>query len=90
MRVLVERPTFSKRIFELYASKIMTADGAPISIQDGEELRLKYDDRDFQIRFGTDRFSVGNELYYEARLERQGHSPVAGDNLSGLAVRSAQ
>jgi signal transduction histidine kinase/CheY-like chemotaxis protein len=69
MRVLVERPTFSKRIFELYASKIMTADGAPISIQDGEELRLKYDDRDFQIRFGTDRFSVGNELYYEARLE---------------------
>src|SRR5260370_36743746 len=47
----------------------MTADGAPISIQDGEELRLKYDDRDFQIRFGIDRFSVGNELYYEARLE---------------------
>ncbi len=47
----------------------MTADGAPISIRDGEELRLKYDDRDFQIRFGTDRFSVGNELYYEVRLE---------------------
>jgi hypothetical protein len=69
MRVLLDRPAFSKRKFELYPSQITTADGTPILIRDGKELTLQYDDRDFQIRFGTDRFSVGNELYYEARLE---------------------
>jgi signal transduction histidine kinase/CheY-like chemotaxis protein len=69
MRVVLDRPTLSKRKFELYPSRIVTADGAPIPVRDGQGLTLKYDDRDFQIRFGTDRFSVGNELYYEARLE---------------------
>ncbi len=69
-RHLVDRPPhLAKGFSSFYASKIMTADGAPISIQDGEELMLKYDDRDFQIHFGTDRFSVGDELYYEARLQ---------------------
>jgi hypothetical protein len=47
----------------------MTVDGTPISIRDGKELTIKYDDRDFQIRFGTDHFSVVNELYYQATLE---------------------
>jgi signal transduction histidine kinase/CheY-like chemotaxis protein len=69
MRVILDRPVLSKRKFELYPSRIVTADGAPISLPDGKGLALKYDDRDFQIRFGTDRFSVGDELYYEARLE---------------------
>ncbi len=69
MRVLLDRTAFSKRKFELYPSQIVTADGAPIATQSGKELRLKYDGRDFQIRFGTDHFSVGDELYYEARLE---------------------
>jgi signal transduction histidine kinase/CheY-like chemotaxis protein/ligand-binding sensor domain-containing protein len=69
MRVVLNQPALSKRKFELYPSRIVTADGAPISVQDGQGLVLKYDDRDFQIRFGTDRFSVGDELYYEARLE---------------------
>ncbi|MBV9878269.1 MAG: response regulator [Verrucomicrobia bacterium] len=69
MRVLLNRPAFSKRRFELYPSQIVTSDGVPIFNQDGKELRLKYDDRDFQIRFGTDHFSVGDEIYYEARLE---------------------
>jgi signal transduction histidine kinase/CheY-like chemotaxis protein len=69
MRVLLDRPAFSKRKFKLYPSQIVTADGVPMSTQGGKELRLKYDDRDFQIRFGTDHFSVGDELYYEARLE---------------------
>jgi signal transduction histidine kinase/ActR/RegA family two-component response regulator len=71
MRVLLDRPPFSKRKFELYPSQIVTADGVPVSNQGGKELRLKYDDRDFQIRFGTDHFSVGDEIYYEARLEGQ-------------------
>ncbi|MBV9731783.1 MAG: hypothetical protein JO275_03340, partial [Verrucomicrobia bacterium] len=71
MRVLLNRPAFSKRKFELYPSQIVTADGVPIPNQGGKELRLKYDDRDFQIRFGTDHFSVGDEIYYEARLEGQ-------------------
>jgi signal transduction histidine kinase/CheY-like chemotaxis protein len=71
MRVLLDRPAFSKRRFELYPSQIVTDDGVPISNQGGKELRLKYDDRDFQIRFGTDHFSVGDEIYYEARLEGQ-------------------
>jgi signal transduction histidine kinase/CheY-like chemotaxis protein len=69
MRVLLDRPTFSKREFELYSTQIVTSDGVPISNQGGKELRLKYDERDFQIRFGTDHFSVGDEIYYEARLE---------------------
>jgi signal transduction histidine kinase/CheY-like chemotaxis protein/streptogramin lyase len=69
MRVLLDRSAVSKRKFELYPSQIVTADGAPIAAQSGKELRLKYDGRDFQIRFGTDHFSVGDELYYEARLE---------------------
>src|SRR5260221_88116 len=69
MRVLLDRPAFSKRKFELYPSQIVTADGKPIPIADGKELTLKYDDRDFQIRLGTDHFSVGDALYYEARLE---------------------
>jgi signal transduction histidine kinase/ActR/RegA family two-component response regulator len=71
MRVLLDRPAFSKRKFALYPSQIVTDDAVPISNQGGEELRLKYDDRDFQIRFGTDHFSVGDEIYYEARLEGQ-------------------
>src|ERR1700733_14620229 len=70
MRVLLDRPTFSKRKFELYAGQIITMDGAPIPVQDGKALALKYDDRDFQIRFGTDHFSVGDELYYEVKLDR--------------------
>jgi signal transduction histidine kinase/CheY-like chemotaxis protein len=69
MRVILDRPVLSKRKFELYPSQIVTADGAPISARDGQELRLRYDDRDFKIRFGTDRFSVGDELYYDAWLE---------------------
>ena len=69
MRVFLDRPAFGRRKFELYPSQITTADGTPILIRDGKELTLQYDDRDFQIRLGTDRFSVGNELYYEARLE---------------------
>src|SRR3984957_4333331 len=69
MRVLLDRPTFSKRKFELYASQIVTMDGAPVPLQDGKDLALKYDERDFQIRFGTDHFSVSDELYYEAKLE---------------------
>src|SRR5258708_6862374 len=69
MRVLLDRPAFSKRKFELYPSQIVTADGKPIPIADGKELTLKYADRDFQIRFGTDHFSVDTELYYQATLE---------------------
>jgi signal transduction histidine kinase/ActR/RegA family two-component response regulator len=78
MRVNLDRTTSSQRKFELYPSRILTADGAPIPVQDGKGLTLKYDDRDFQIHFGTDRFSVGNELYYEARLEgtTEHRSPV--------------
>jgi signal transduction histidine kinase/CheY-like chemotaxis protein len=79
MRVPLDRSASSKREFKLYPSQIVTADGVPMSIQGGKELRLKYDERDFQIRFGTDHFSVGGELCYEARLEGQiNHwSPVA-------------
>jgi hypothetical protein len=69
MRVSLSRPAFSRRRFELYPSRIMTADGTPISIRDAKGLTLSYDGRDFQIHFGTDRFSVGSQLYYEARLE---------------------
>jgi hypothetical protein len=69
MRVVLDRATLSKRKFELYPSRIVTADGAPIFVRDGKEPTLKYDDRDFQIRFGTDRFSVGDKLHYQARLE---------------------
>ena len=66
MRVLLDRPASSGRKFALYASEIATADGKPIPMRDGKELTLKYDDRDFQIRFGTDHFGVENTLYYDA------------------------
>ena len=69
MRVLLDLPSFTQRKFEVYLSQILTADGAPISVHGSKELTLKYDERDFKIQFGTDRFSVGNELYYQARLE---------------------
>jgi signal transduction histidine kinase/ActR/RegA family two-component response regulator len=69
MRVFLDRPAFNKRNFRLYASQIMTADGTPIPAQEGEELVLKHDNRDFKIRFGTDHFSVGGELFYQASLE---------------------
>jgi signal transduction histidine kinase/CheY-like chemotaxis protein/streptogramin lyase len=69
MRVLLDRTAFSKRKFQLYASQIVTMDGAPVPVQDGRDLALEYDDRDFQIHFGTDHFSVGDELYYEAKLD---------------------
>jgi signal transduction histidine kinase/ActR/RegA family two-component response regulator len=69
MRVFLDQPTFSRRQFELYPSQITTADGTPIPTEDGRQLTLEYDDRDFQIRFGTDHFCVGSELYYETILE---------------------
>jgi signal transduction histidine kinase/ActR/RegA family two-component response regulator/streptogramin lyase len=69
MRVLLDRTALSKRKFELYANQITTMDGAPVPVQDGQDLALKYDERDFQIRLGTDHFSVGDELYYEAKLD---------------------
>jgi hypothetical protein len=69
MRVLLDRSTFNKRKFELYPVQVATADGKRIPIQDGKELTLKYDDRDFLVRFGTDHFGVVNELYYQATLE---------------------
>jgi signal transduction histidine kinase/ActR/RegA family two-component response regulator len=69
MRVFLDQPTFSRRTFALYPSQITTADGTPIPKRDGGELSLKYDDRDFEIRFGSDHFCVGSELYYEAILE---------------------
>jgi signal transduction histidine kinase/CheY-like chemotaxis protein len=69
MRALLDRPAFSKRKFELYPSQIVTPDGKRIPIQDGKELTLTYDERDFLVHFGTDHFGVGNELYYQATLE---------------------
>jgi signal transduction histidine kinase/CheY-like chemotaxis protein len=69
VRVLLNRPTVTRRKFDLYPSQITTADGKPIAIPEGRELKLSYDNRDFQIRFGTDHFSVGNELYYQTTLE---------------------
>jgi len=69
MRVLLDRSTFNRRKFELYPVQVVTADGKRIPIKDGKELTFKYDDRDFLIRFGTDHFGVGNELYYQATLE---------------------
>ncbi|MBV8815232.1 MAG: response regulator, partial [Verrucomicrobia bacterium] len=67
----LNQPTFNQRKFELYASQILSADGEVLPVHDGERLTLKYDARDFQIRFGTDRFSVGDALYYRARLDGQ-------------------
>jgi len=69
MRVFLDQPTFKQRKFELYPIQITTADGATIARRDGAGLSLKYDDRDFQIRFGTDHFSVDSELYYETILQ---------------------
>ena len=69
MRILLDRSTFNKRKFELYPVQVVTADGKRIPIEDGKELTLKYDDRDFLVRFGTDHFGVGNELYHQATLE---------------------
>ncbi|HEX4201231.1 MAG TPA: histidine kinase dimerization/phospho-acceptor domain-containing protein, partial [Chthoniobacterales bacterium] len=69
MRVFLDQPAFRRRKFEIYPEQIVTAEGKPIPIPDGRELKLRYDDRDFQIRFGTDHFSVGNELYYQTTLE---------------------
>ena len=69
MRVLLDRQVFSKRPFRLYPSQITTEDGTPIPLQDGKGLVLKYDNRDFKIRFGTDHFSVGSDLSYQASLD---------------------
>ncbi|HTD17169.1 MAG TPA: ATP-binding protein [Chthoniobacterales bacterium] len=69
MRVFLDRPQFSNRTFRLYSSQITTEDGTPIPLQDGKQLVLKYDNRDFKIRFGTDHFSVGSDLSYQASLE---------------------
>jgi signal transduction histidine kinase/CheY-like chemotaxis protein/ligand-binding sensor domain-containing protein len=78
MRVFLDQPTFNQRKFELYPSQITTADGTPIGSQNRGELSLKYDDRDFQIRFGNDHFTVGSELYYETIVQgRVAHrSPI--------------
>jgi signal transduction histidine kinase/CheY-like chemotaxis protein len=73
-RVIPDQPALIKRKFALYPSRIINPDGSPIPLQGGRELTFKYDERDFEIQFGTDRFSVGNELYYEARLEGTGDS----------------
>jgi signal transduction histidine kinase/CheY-like chemotaxis protein/streptogramin lyase len=70
-RVSLDRPAFSTRTFDVYPSKLLPSDTPPTRIQNGQNLALKYDERDFQIRFGTDHFSVGNELYYWVRLEGQ-------------------
>jgi signal transduction histidine kinase/CheY-like chemotaxis protein len=70
MRVVLNRPTSSSRKFELYASRILSANGRILPVRKGGGgLTLKYNDRDFEIRFGTDQFSAGNDLYYQARLE---------------------
>jgi signal transduction histidine kinase/CheY-like chemotaxis protein len=69
MRVYLDHPTFDRRKFELFANQIVTGDGISIPFQEGQELTLKYDDRDFQIHFGTDHFSATDEIYYEATLE---------------------
>jgi len=89
MRVIVDRPTLAKRKFELYPSRILTADGAPISVRDGKGLTLKYDDRDFQIHFGHGPpSSVGDDLYYEAKVRRNDRASVADERpprFGGLA-----
>jgi signal transduction histidine kinase/ActR/RegA family two-component response regulator len=69
MRVFLDRPVRTRRKFELYPDQISTADGKFVPVGTGKELKLRYDDRDFQIRFGTDHFSVGDELSYQATLE---------------------
>jgi signal transduction histidine kinase/CheY-like chemotaxis protein len=69
MRVFLDRPVVTRRKFEIYPDQITTVDGKLLPIRIGKELKLSYDDRDFQIRFGTDHFSVGNELIYQATLE---------------------
>ena len=71
MRVVLDRPEFGERQFELYASQIVSADGETVPVEETGRLRLKYDARDFEVRFGTDRFSAGDDLYYRARLEGQ-------------------
>jgi len=68
MRVFLDQPAFTRSEFEIYADQIVTAEGKPIPVPDGRELKLGYDDRDFQIHFGADHFSGGNELYYQAAL----------------------
>jgi signal transduction histidine kinase/ActR/RegA family two-component response regulator len=69
MRVFLDQPAFTRREFEIYPEQIVTAEKKTIPIPDGRELNLGYNDRDFEIRFGTDHFSVGNELYYQTTLE---------------------
>jgi signal transduction histidine kinase/ActR/RegA family two-component response regulator len=69
MRVTLDRPAFSTRKFDIYPRAIVTTDGTPFTPREGQRLTFKYDDRDFQIRFGTDHFDVGNELYYSVNLE---------------------
>jgi signal transduction histidine kinase/CheY-like chemotaxis protein len=68
-RVLLDNAAVNHRKFELYASQIRSADGEIVPFGQERHLTLKYDARDFEIRFGTDHFSAGNELYYQARLE---------------------
>lgn len=70
-RVNLDRPTFSTRTFDIYSSELIPADAPPINVHHGQTLALKYDDRDFQVRFGTDHFSVGSELHYWVKLEGQ-------------------
>jgi signal transduction histidine kinase/CheY-like chemotaxis protein len=70
-RVSLDRPAFSTRTFDVYSSELVPADAPPIRVHNGQNLALKYDDRDFQIRFATDHFSVGSELHYWVTLEGQ-------------------
>jgi hypothetical protein len=70
-RVSLDRPAFSTRTFDIYCTELVPADAPPIRVHNGQNLDLKYDDRDFQIQFGTDHFSVGSELHYWVELEGQ-------------------
>jgi signal transduction histidine kinase/CheY-like chemotaxis protein len=69
MRVVLDQRPVNQRRFELYASQMVRADGETIPVRDGAYLTLSYDTRDFQIRFGTDRFSASDQLYYHATLQ---------------------
>ncbi|MBV9875455.1 MAG: response regulator [Verrucomicrobia bacterium] len=70
-RINLDRPAFNTRTFDVYCNELIPADTPPTTVQNGQNLALKYDDRDFQISFGTDHFSVGNELSYWVQLEGQ-------------------
>jgi len=56
--------------FDIYPEEAMAEDGRPMALPGfPRALIVPFGERDFQVRFGTDRFGQGEALRFQARLD---------------------